>query len=190
VGDHHALGAGRGAARIVDGEQVVLADLRFGEVGRMRAERGLVVDPAVPGPFQRDEMLDIGQIAANSVDRVEVIGVGADHPGAAVVDDVPEFIRLQPEVDRHQHGADLRDRVEGLELSVRVGRDTGDPITLADAQTLKRRGPAVAAGQELAVREPQIAVDDRFPIRIEPPRPASELDGRQWCFHDDPLPPP
>ena len=164
--------------------------LGFGEVGRMRAERGFVVDPAVAGPFQRDKMLDTGQIAANSIDRHQVIGVGADHPGAAVVDDVSEFIRLQPEVDRHEHGADLRDRVEGLELGVCVGRDTGDPVPLPDAQALKRRGPAVAAGQELAVGEPQIAVDDSFPVRIQPPRPASELDGRQWCFHDDPLPPP
>src|ERR1700743_1504381 len=41
VRDHDALGPGRGAARVVDGEQVALADLRLAERGTARRDQRL-----------------------------------------------------------------------------------------------------------------------------------------------------
>ena len=189
VGEHHALGARGGTARIVDGEQVVLVDLGFDEVGSMRSEKRLVVEPPVARTFQRHEVLDAGQIVTDTVDGPDVIGVGAHDPGAAVVDDVLEFFRLQAEIYRHQHGPDLRNRVEGLKLRVGIGRYIGDSIALLNAQALKPRGPSIAAREELRVGEPQVAVNDGFTIPIEPPRAACELDRTQGCFHGERLPP-
>ena len=190
VGDHHPLGTGGRAAGVVDGEQVVLADFRFGEVGSVRRKRRLVVEPAAARTLQRHEVLDAGQIVPDPVDGREVVRVDADHPCAAVVNDVPEICRLQPEVDGHEHRSYLGNRMEGLELRMGIGRDVGDPVSLADPEPLKRRRPPIATRQKLPVRKPQVTVDDGFAIRIEPPGAARVLDGSQWGFHGVPLPPP
>ena len=58
---------------------------------------------------------------------------------------------------------------------MRVGRDIGDAIALPDAERLQCRRPAVAAFEELAEGEPQVAVD-RLAVRVEPPAPR-EIQG-------------
>ena len=78
-------------------------------------------------------MVDVLQVA-RIVDRREVIGAGAHHLRAAVLNQVAEVVGDEPEVERHQHRADLRHRVERLELRVGVRRDVGDAIALLDAQ--------------------------------------------------------
>ncbi len=84
-------------------------------------------------------MHDVLQIGANRVDRRKVIGAGAHHLRAAVLNQVTEVVRDQPEIDRHEHRADLRHGVERLELRVRVRRDVGDAIALPDAKPLQCR---------------------------------------------------
>ncbi len=84
-------------------------------------------------------MLDTLEVVTNRIDRRDVIGAGAHHLRAAVLNQVAEVVGDQPEVDRHEHGADLRNGVERLELRVRVGRDVGDAIALLDAEALQRR---------------------------------------------------
>ena len=82
----------------------------------------------------------------------QIVGVGADHGGAAVVDQVLELLGGQPEVDRHQHRADLRHGVERLELRVGVGRDVGDAVALDDAEGLQRRATSGRSARRTARR--------------------------------------
>jgi len=184
VRDHHALGARSRAARVVDGDEVGLADLRTVE-GRGRGrEQGFVIEPAGAGRLQGHESLHVRQLAANRVHRVQVIRMRAHDLGSAVLDEVREVGRGQAVVDGHDHGADLGDGVERLELGVRVGRDVGDTIAGAHAELLQRGRPAVAALEELTVREAQVPVDDGLTFRVEPARAPRELEGREREFHD------
>ncbi len=59
-------------------------------------------------------MADTGERRPDLVHRGQVVGVGAHHGGAAVVDEVLELLGREPKVDRHQYRANLRHRVEGL----------------------------------------------------------------------------
>ena len=184
VGDHDALGPRRRPARVVDGEQVTLADVRAPEVRRFGRQGCLVVEPPGARAGQRDELFDVPDPVANTVHALEVILGSADDGRPGVIDDVGEIVGCQPVVDGNQHGANLRHRVKRLELLVQVRRDVGDPIALVHAHPLERGGPAVAAVEELLVAEPQVAVDDRLTLRMQASSPPRELE---WCerrLHD------
>src|SRR5206468_3300949 len=101
-----------------------------------------------------------------------------------MTDDVGEIAGREPVVDWHHNRADLRHRVERLQLRVRVRRDVGDAIARLDAEALQRRGPPVAAVEELLVAETQAAIDDGFAVPVQGPRPARELQRREWDFHE------
>jgi hypothetical protein len=45
-----------------------------------------------------------------------------------VLDEVLELFRGEPEIDRHEHGANLRHRVERGELLMRVRRDVSHTV--------------------------------------------------------------
>ncbi len=100
-----------------------------------------------------------------------------------MVDDVLEVVRQQAVVDRHQHRADLRHRVVGFQVRVRVGGDVGDPVAVSDAERLQRRRPAVAPLEELAVGEPHLAVDDGLAVGVQPARTPGEFHRGQRDFH-------
>ncbi len=107
----------------------------------------------------------------------------ADRDRAAVIDDVFEVVGGEPEIDRHQHRADLRHGVERFEVPVRVGRDVGDAIAAPDAKPLQRARPSVAAGQEAFVGQAQRAIHNRFTLRVQLARPPGEIEGSQRSFH-------
>ena len=151
--DHHALGIRRGAAGVVERDHLALVDLRGFESGGGRGESGLVVQPAVLRAFEGDEVLHVGHLRADAVHGVEVVGMHADHARAAVLENIGEVVRGEAEVDGHDHGADLRHRVEGLQMRVGVRRDGGHAVARLHAQLLQGGGPAVAALKELAVGE-------------------------------------
>ena len=100
----------------------------------------------------------------------------ADDARPRVVDDVGEIVRGEAEVDRYEHGPDLRDRVERLELRVRIRRDVDDAVALLDTECLQRGGPAIAALEEVAVREALVAVDDSLARRIQATRAPGKLE--------------
>ena len=129
-------------------------------------------------------MLNAGQPVSNAVDGLDVVGVSANDLRAAVVDDVLEIIRDQPIVDRHQDRADLRDRIVRFQVGVGVRGDVGHPIALADSEGLQRRRPAIAAVEELRIRQSQFPIDDRFALGVEPACASSELHGGQGDFHN------
>ena len=69
VRDHHALRPRRRAARVVDGQQIALVDLRPLERPARLADERLVVEPPVARrPFERDEVPDAGQLRPDAVE--------------------------------------------------------------------------------------------------------------------------
>ena len=175
VRDHYAFWSSRRAAGVVNGEEVELADLGFLERGLGGSQRRLIIDPALAATTEGDEVPDIGELGADRVDLAEVIGFDADHGRPAVFDDVQEVGRGESVVHRDQHGADLRDGIERLQLAMGVRRDVDHPVTLLHAKVLERRRPAVRAVEELAVRQAQFTVDNGLAFRVEPAGSASEL---------------
>ena len=91
--DHHALGSRRRPARVVDGEQIAFGDVRLLERGLMLCERRLVVDPALARAFQRDEVLDTPDLAADALNGLDIVTMRADDLRAAMVDDVLKIVR-------------------------------------------------------------------------------------------------
>ena len=183
MGDHHTLGAGGGAAGVVEGEEVVLVDFHRHESLGRGGESLVVIQPAVLAAFEGDEVGDVGDLAADAVQGVEVIGVCADHAGTAVVDDIGEVVGVQAVVDRHGDGADLRHGVEGFELRRDVGGDVGDAVARADAELLQGGGPAVAPVEELAIGAARGAINEGFAVGVELAGAAGEIEGSEWCFH-------
>jgi len=184
MGHHHALGPCRRPARVVDRQQITLVDLGTVRPAGFSLEQTLVVEPALVRPFQRDVVLDRGARPADRLDRLEKIGVRADDLGAAVLEDVLDFLRMQTEVDRHEHGADLRHGVVGRELGAGVQGDIGDTVALPDPQPLQRDRPAVAPGEELLVVQTGRAVNDAVALRIERPGATLELERGERRLHD------
>src|SRR6185295_2087496 len=55
---------------------------------------------------------------------------------------------------------------------------------LLDAELARQRGrPAIAAREELLVGQPQIAIHQRFVIRIQAPGPAHEVEWAERGLH-------
>ena len=179
VRDHHALGAGRRSAGVVEGHQIGLGDRGPIELRRSPGDHGLVIEPAGPSTLERDEMLDTREPVAHGIDRVEMVGMGAHDARPAVSQDVGEVLARQPVIDRDEHGPDLRHGVEGLQLRVRVRADRRDTVARPDPQAQQRLGPAVTAIEELRVGQAQVAIDDGLATGIEPARPPCELQGRE-----------
>src|SRR5208283_2853152 len=100
-----------------------------------------------------------------------------------VVRQVVEVLGREPVIHRYDDGAPLRDRVELLEMLVRVGRDGGDAIALADPELRERGGPPIAALAELGIRQANVAVYDCFAPGMQLARAAREVQGRQRRLH-------
>ena len=124
-------------------------------------------------------MPDGRALAADAVHHLQIVGVRADDGSAAVLQDVAHLRGVEPEVDRHEHRADLRHAVERLQVGGGVRRDVGDAVSLADTELLERGRPAVAALEELRVGESAPAVDNGLAPAVQAARAAHELERRQ-----------
>ena len=80
-------------------------------------------------------------------------GIDEQDACAAVLDDVADLPRREPEVHRHQHPAVPRDTEEGSQQSGAVVRDEGDPLAHLDAKPVQVRGHGRSLGTELTVGE-------------------------------------
>ena len=94
-----------------------------------------------------------------------------------------EVRRDESVVHRHDHGADGGGGVEGLEELVRVGRDYGDAVALADAGVEQGVGLLIDARVELGPGEAGGAVDHGFRGAIELGCAANKVVDQQRDFH-------
>src|SRR5208283_4286503 len=124
-----------------------------------------------------------GHALANAVDQVEIIRVRAQHLGAAVVRHVDEVLGREPVIHRYDDRTPLWDRVELLEMLVRVGRDGGDAIAVADPELREGGGPPIAPLAELGIGQANVAIYDCFAPGMQLARAASEVKGRKRRLH-------
>src|SRR4030095_6756355 len=78
---------------------------------------------------------------------------------------------------RNQDRTDLRDRIKRFELGVCVRGDVDNAVALLDAERLQGGRPAIAALQELLVREALVTIDDGLTRGVQATRTPGELEG-------------
>src|SRR5712692_9361607 len=181
--NHHALGSRGCATGVVDRQQIALANLRTIEPASCFLNQRFVIEPPRTLSFEGNEVFDTRKLRSNAIDRRQIISVRTDDTRAAVIDEVNEIVCYQTVIQRHQHRADLRRRVKRFELRVRVWREVSHAVTLANAELLQCRRPAIAAIEKLRVRPTRFAVDDRNSFRIELARPARKVQRCQRSLH-------
>src|SRR5579859_4977177 len=129
-----------------------------------------------------------GHTCPHAIDTVQIVGMNAQHDGAAMRGHINEVLGRQPVIDGHDDRSELRYCVELLEMLMRVGRDGRNPVALAHPQLGKRGAPPVATPAELLIGEAQIAVDDGLAPAMQFARAAHEFQGCQWGFHRKSVP--
>ena len=107
----------------------------------------------------------------------------ADDPRAAMIDQISEIVRGQTVIQGHQHRANLRHRVKGLKLSVRVRRQISDAIALPNSEALQARGPTIDTIKELRISQAQFAIHHSFALGVELAGAAREFQRGQRRFH-------
>ena len=145
MAEHHALGRARGAARVGDRGQRVLADA--GWLHRL-ARRARPRPPRAPRSAP----------AAAPRDR-QPLGVGHQQLDAGVVDHERQLVLGQPMVEAHEHAARGGHAQPALEVRERVAAEEPDPPLLERAE---RRDPP----RELAIRHRARPVDDRDLVAV------------------------
>ena len=126
----------------------------------MGGQEGLVVVPTFLAAFESHKQFYSRKFASNAIDGIQIIAVSAHHACATVIDDVGKIGRRQPEVDRHDDGADLRHGVVALQMAMCVGGNVGHPVARLNAKGLQGGRPAIAALEELGIGEAQITVNN------------------------------
>ena len=131
VGEHGALGQRFGAAGVDELRQIAAGELhrrRLGRIGQKLVEgdhagrrRGLLLRR------QPDELAHLGAERGGGARDLGEAGVGREHFGAGVLEDEGRLLRLEHEIDRHQHGAEPRQREPQRREGVGIARQDGDP---------------------------------------------------------------
>ena len=109
---------------------------------------------------QPDELAHLGAERGGGARHLGEAGIGRQHFGAGVLEDEGRLLRLEHEIDRHQHGAEPRQRKAQRREGMAVARQDGDPGTLTNAARGKARGQAIAQRREFRVAPGGVAADD------------------------------
>lgn len=184
---HDALGSVGRARGVVDRDELVLADLGS---GRGLGTRGF--EKRVPGlPARRrlarvhghDPMLHLRQGVADLVEHARVLAVDQHRRDPGVIQDVLVIRGDEPVVQRDEHQADLRRRVEALEEEMRVRAQDADAIAAGQAEVEQGVREPMDALVELAVAVAAPAVDDCGLLRVETHGASQEVGDEQRDFH-------
>src|SRR5215475_13950385 len=181
--NHDAFRSRSGATGVIDSQQIALVDSGTNEFACCFLQQAFVIKPAFLRARERDEVPDSAQLRPDTLDGVEIIGMSAHDLCAGVVDQISKIISRQAIVNRDQDCADLRRRVERLELRVSVGRDVSHAVGLSNSKFLQSSRPAIATIKKLFVTQAQIAVDYRFAVFIKLAGTPPKFKRRQWSFH-------
>ncbi len=172
VRDDGAFGFPRGARGVEDEERIVLGEVGgpFG-LGRGAAgDHGLIVADRVElCSVQGDEAL-AGHAGLGLLDQFGELRSADQHLRGAVVAHVLELVGLEPPVEGHEDGADLREPVHQVDKVDAVLGEDADAVSLLYAQLAAQViGHAAGALVELPIGEAALArhVVNGFPIRSE-----------------------
>ena len=114
-----------------------------------------------------------------SLDHAGILGVGQQHLGFAVVQNVGDGIGLQAHVQRVDHGARHRDAEMGIDHRGHVRQHEGDRVAGCDAAPCQRRGEAAAARAQFGVIGAPGPVDHRRAVGEHVGGPLEEAERRE-----------
>ena len=138
--------------------------------GSAAASNALVIGLAeafAAGPGRVADVDDEGlalQPGERRLDDGGELGVGQQHFGLAVAEDKGDGFRVEPDVERIEHGTRHRHPEMRLECLGRVGRHHRHGVTMPDAPRRQRRGEPAAALKRFAPAVAALAIDDRVPV--------------------------
>ena len=161
VRELHALGAGRGPRRVVDG-----------------AGGGPRRPPMAPGSApggaganssaSSSPSSSMRTLADTPASGALELGVDEEHRGAGVLHDVADLLGVEPEVDGDEHPAEAAHPEERDEQASRVGAHDGHPLARAHAHGVEGQGHAPGPVVHLGVGDGRRASP---PPRARPPPP-------------------
>src|SRR5262245_45736298 len=94
MGDHDALRTRSGAAGVIDGKQISLANFPARKFTRARVDHCFIVEPVrvrlrtADATSQGDEVFDTWKTGPNAVDGGKIIAVRANHARTTMIDQV------------------------------------------------------------------------------------------------------
>ena len=88
----------------------------------------------------------------DAIHLVGDLGVVQEDRRPGMLDDVPDLVGREPEVDRHQNAAEAADPEEGGEEPARVRADDGHALPVADSQVVEGEGESPCPRLEVGVR--------------------------------------
>ena len=130
VRELHTLRSRGRAARVVDRRGVVLVG-----VGPRLGLGTVAVQLRVGLRADHEPVLGV-----DAAQRVVELGIDEQHRRARVLDDVRDLLRVEPEVDRHEHAAAPAHAEERREQARRVVRHDRDALTAPDAERVEPGG--------------------------------------------------
>ena len=182
VRELHALGPRRRAARVVDRRGGVLVGIPRLGLDALTEQLPVRVG-ADHEPVLR----------ADGRQRVVELGVDEQHRGAGVLDDVPDLVGVEPEVDGHEDPARSADPEERHEQSGGIRRDDRDSLADADPEVVQGGGLgarelAHAPVGQLSERRGRLVglVDDADPVAVHECGALQEVVDRQRHPHPGP----
>ena len=187
----HPLGPATGARGVVQRQGIPFA---------VRQAPFAIVFPAfqefVPGPLAEPLAGALGQLGLVVVDvdhgrwiveprqglfnHRRKLGIGDQHPGIAVLEDIGHRVRIQPGVDGIEYTAGHGHREMGLGQFRGIGRHHRHRGALADPDAFQGVGHATAAGGGFPPGPGLVAVDDGGDVRIDICRALEEGNGAQF----------
>ena len=173
MGVHHAFWTASCAGCVHDKQVVILVGL-FLRIMLVGAGQCLFVgqrkDRLVLS--HTDPVLDTaagGNAGAKIGDNGGKLGFKNNYPGAAILEDKPEFIRGEAPVQRHQHDPRFGRTEEAFKEFVPVMQHECRPVAAPEPQRLEHGTTLVGPGIELGERKALVCshVIKRFPVGIE-----------------------
>ena len=179
MGQHRALGQRLRAAGVDDLREIAAVDGRLEvravgaeeivEGGEARGRRGGIL------ARQPDHLLDRTIPGAGRARGLDEIRAGREQLCAGALQDEIDLVRIEHEVDRHQHRADPGQREPERRKGVRIAREHGEAVALFHAEAEQAAAEPIADRVHLGKGPADIAAAHRELARLAARRTAQEI---------------
>ena len=102
--------------------------------------------------------------------------------GLGIVQDVAQFVRREPDIQRQQNRSRFQNAVIRFQQAVAIGAEEGDAIAGAHCRLAQRSRETPGAFGELRVRKTFVVADDRGSARILLFRVTKKAQRCEWMF--------
>ena len=183
--DHDTFGIGRRPAGVVDRDRTGFTDLGRIKLGFGRGQQRFVIQPAGLTARERHKISDAGNLIANPVNVIQILGMNTDHARTAVFQNVGKVGGVQSVIDRYHDRTDLRNCIKRFQVRMRIRRNTGDSITRLDPEFLQGRRPPVTPFEEFSIGQPECPVNNPYAIGVKSASATGKIERRKRCLHGE-----